>query len=82
MAFTRNSGNYGNNYGNSYQRSGYSKQAQQPPKEPFNLDQWVDELIDICLVIKGKAEQAGLELPADNIARWATSAKIAMDKDN
>ena len=76
-------GNYGNrNYGNSnYQsRGGYQSQAPQPVKEPFNLDRFVDELIDVYVAFASKLEERGITLPEDTIARWATSAKISMDK--
>lgn len=75
-------GNYGggNRYGNSgYQSRNYQAPAPQP-KPQFDLDKYIEDYIDVYKVFEAKLTGAGIELPADTIARWVTSAKIAMDK--
>ena len=75
-------GSYGNRSysNNNYQsRGNYQPQATQT-KPPFNLDQYVEELIDVYIAFATKLAEKGLTLPEDTIARWATSAKISMDK--
>lgn len=50
-------------------------------KPPFDLNVWADDMIDIYSLLKSKTEEAGIEIPAEAMARWVTSAKISMDKD-
>ena len=78
---------YGNSYGNrsygnnNYQpRQSYGNAQATATKPPFNLDEYVDGLIDVYVAFATKLEERGLTLPEDTIARWATSAKISMDK--
>lgn len=68
------------NYGNRSYGGGYTASKQETTKPPFNLEQYIDDFIDIYQIFKSKLDAAGLDIPADNIARWVTSAKIAMDK--
>lgn len=81
--YNRNSNYGGNNYynrggnNNSYGNSNNSSQSQ---RQPFDLNAWVEDMIDIYGLLKAKADEAGLEIPADALARWVTSAKISMDK--
>lgn len=80
MAYSqRGQGNYGRSgYSNSY-NNGYTRQA--PVEKPqFNLDQYIDDMVDVYQIFKNKLDAAGIELPSDTIARWVTSAKISMDK--
>ena len=80
MAYSqRGQGNYGRSgYSNGYS-SGYTRQA--PVEKPqFNLDQYIDDMVDVYQIFKSKLDAANIELPPDTIARWVTSAKISMDK--
>lgn len=74
-------GNYGNR---SYGNNGYQSRSQQtyskPEKPPFDLNAYIDDMIDVFQLFDGKLKEAGIELPADTVARWVTSAKISMDK--
>ena len=54
--------------------------AQQQQKQPFDLNQWAQDMVDIYALLKAKSDDAGLDIPADALARWATSGKISMDK--
>lgn len=81
---------YGNSYGGYARQSNYQprqggntgtySRPQAPAKEPFDLDKYIDDYIDVYNVFKAKLDNAGIELPPDTIARWVTSAKISMDK--
>lgn len=75
----RSYGNSNSNYSRSGNRNYGNSNANEKP--PFDLEMWAGDMIDIYSLLKSKAEEAKLDIPADALARWVTSAKISMDKD-
>lgn len=68
------------NWNNQSNNNWRGNNQQQSQRQPFDLSQWADDVVDIFALLKAKADERGLDIPADALARWATSAKISMDK--
>ena len=77
-------GNYNNGYsrsGSSYQRSGYQRSGnQQQEKPPFDLAEHISTKLDIFLMFQEKAKEMGIEIPAEVLGGWCTSAMLSMEK--
>lgn len=72
--------NNGSNGGGQNWNSNSGNWRNQQQQKPFDLITYATDLVDIYTLLKSKADEAGVEIPPDALARWATSAKISMDK--
>ena len=77
MARNWGNSNWSNQSNNNWRGNNNNQQQQ---KQPFDLNQWAQDMVDIYALLKAKADEAGLEIPADALARWTTSGKISLDK--
>lgn len=77
-------GSYGGGYNRSnsnYQRSGYQRSGnQQQEKPPFDLADHIATKLDIYLMFQEKAKEMGIEVPAEVLGGWCTSAMLSMEK--
>lgn len=51
-----------------------------PAKQPFNLDEYIADLIMVYITLRDKCDECGLTIPQENLCAWATGIMIQKGK--
>lgn len=58
----------------------YNKPAIETPKQEFNLQEYISDLLMVYVALRDMIDESGLTIPQENICQWATGIMIQKGK--
>lgn len=58
----------------------YNKQAIETPKQEFNLQEYISDLLVVYTTLRDMCDESGLTIPQENLCAWTTGIMIQKGK--